>query len=81
MNPRGLIRLTAERNAHVAAALEARRTSHVWAVMARDWPEDAERYRREANKCRERARWNITKARGLDAWIEWKRAHGMRKAA
>ena len=74
-------KLVAERNAHVAAALEARRTSHVWMGMARDWPEDASRYCREADKCRERARWNITKARGLDAWIEWKRAHGMRKAA
>ena len=76
-----LRKITAEHNAHVAAALEARRTSHVWAVMARDWPDDATRYRTEANKCRERARWNITKARGLDAWIEWKRAHEIRLAA
>lgn len=80
MNAGALRKLTAERNAHVAAALEARRTSHVWAVMARDWPDDA-RYRTEANKCRERARWNITKARGLDAWIEWKCAHEVRQAA
>ena len=76
-----LHRLTAERNAHVAAALEARRTSHVWAVMSGDWPEDAERYRREADKCRERARWNITKARGLDAWIEWKHQQNKKIAA
>lgn len=81
MTPAALRKITAERNAHAAAALEARRTSHVWAVMARDWPEDAQRYRREADKCRERARWNITKARGLDAWIEWKQAQDMRKAA
>ena len=81
MTPAALRKLTAERKARVAAALEARRTSHVWAVIARDWPEDAARYRREADKCRERARWNITKARGLDAWIEWQQAQNMRQAA
>lgn len=64
--------LTAERNAHVSAAVNARQASHVWMAMARDWPNDAPRYRREAAKCRERARWNIAKARGLDAWAEWK---------
>lgn len=81
MTPAAFRKLTDERYAHVAAALEARRTSHVWAVMARDWPEDAPRYRTEANKCRERARWNISRARDLDAWIEWKQAQNMREAA
>lgn len=72
---------TAERNAHVAAALEARRTSHVWSAMAREWPTDAARYRAEANKCRERARWNISRARDIDAWFEWKQAQNRKIAA
>ncbi len=81
MSPEAFNRLTAQRNAHFAAALEARRTSHVWSAMARDWPTDAARYRAEANKHRERARWNISRARDLDAWIEWKRGQDQRIAA
>lgn len=76
-----VLRLTAERDAHIASALYARRNSHEWMRMARQWPEDAARYRREAQKCRDRARWNITKARGLDAWIEWKCGQEQRIAA
>lgn len=81
MTHQALLRFTAQRNAHIAAALEARRTSHVWSAIARDWPADVARYRAEADKHRERARWNINRARDLAAWIEWKQAHEIRQAA
>ena len=69
------------RAAHVNAALYARRTSHEWLRLAREWPKDAKGYLREADKCRERARWHIERARGLDAWAEWKRDQMTRIAA
>lgn len=73
--------LTAERAAHVASALGLRRTSHTWLQMARDWPKDAARYRAEAKRIRDYARWNLNKARGLDAWAEWKQQQNRKAAA
>lgn len=70
-----------ERAAHIAAALAARRTSHQWMAMARDWPKDAPRFHREASQCRERARYEIKRARSIAAWVEWKQQNRERIAA
>lgn len=65
---------TQQRRAHVMAALEARRTAHEWLRMARQYPRDAARCRVEARKRRDAARWNLAKARNIDAWLEWRTA-------
>lgn len=64
-NMHDIDRLT--RAAHVQSAFGLRKTAHKYLGMAIDWPDSAERYRSEARRLLNYARWNLSQVRDMDA--------------